>query len=269
MSIWLNLLVYFLVALVSGALSCFVLWSRMANYTDGAAHAGVLGFALAGLLGFSSAPMVCCAIIAFAAMAHFFAISKHQTYDNLIAVISKGMVAVGIILTFANTHEAEHEGHHHTPHEVGEVFFGAHSLMPTGTAVTICCFSVLALCYIAWRRKAFMLAIIDPDLARVEGIAVNRIRFELIVLITSYIMLLMDTMGMIMISSTLTIPAASARYLARDCSRMLALAVALNVASVCAGYVISLSFDVPIGAAIVSNAFVVFIILGVFMRTRA
>lgn len=62
----------FLVALASGVLGCFVLWNKMANYSDGASHAGVLGLAIAHALHFDShPPFVCLAISAFALIIYF------------------------------------------------------------------------------------------------------------------------------------------------------------------------------------------------------
>lgn len=250
------LVVYFLVAVTSGVLGCFVLWNKMANFADGAAHAGVLGLALAHVFAINSGVPVCLSIALFTLLMHLFTRSNKQMYDTLIAVVSKGMAAVGIAILALSHGQFEHE--------LGEVFLGIDDHISVTMASTIIVISLLVLIVTFCRRKRWVIVMIDMDLARVEGINASRVKLEIGCIAAAYIILLINVVGVVMAASALIISAAISRYLTSDHIRMMAISATFGSLAVCVGYISCQILTIPLGVSFVAALFIFFLIVGSF-----
>jgi zinc transport system permease protein len=107
-----------------------------------------------------------------------------------------------------------------------------------------------------WRP--LLAATVDEELARAEGVAVARVSLTFTVLIAVVIGLAMKIVGILLITSLLIIPAATARRFASAPEAMAAIAAVLGMAAVAFGLALSLRFDIPSGPAIVVAAAVLF-----------
>ena len=108
-----------------------------------------------------------------------------------------------------------------------------------------------------WRP---LLAItVHDDLARAEGVAVLPVRLAFVLLIAVVIAIAMKIVGILLITSLLIIPAATARRFARTPEQMAVLAVVAGTAAVAGGLGGSLALDTPSGPSIVVAAFALFL----------
>ncbi|NQY85759.1 MAG: metal ABC transporter permease, partial [Alcanivorax sp.] len=93
---------------------------------------------------------------------------------------------------------------------------------------------------------------------QVEGVPVTRTRLILMLLLALLIAGAIRTVGVLLITSLLVIPAAGARRLSRTPEQMAALASLLGLASVSLGLAGSWYADTPVGPSIVVAAAVLF-----------
>lgn len=109
--------------------------------------------------------------------------------------------------------------------------------------------TVVTLLVVAYRRELGFVSF-DPDVARVSGIAVERIDALLMVLLSVTVLVSVRVIGALLISAMLVLPAACARLLTSSLSRMLWMSPALGAAFGFGGMYASWYADVPSGAVI-------------------
>lgn len=113
------------------------------------------------------------------------------------------------------------------------------------------------LLYWSWRP---LLAIsIHEELAKVEGVAVEAYRAILMLLFSCVIAVAMKIIGVLLITSLMIIPAATARRLSKTPESMAINASMLGALSVILGLALSWYIDTPAGPSVVVCAFGLFI----------
>lgn len=239
------------VALVCGPMGAFVVWRRMAFFGDTLAHGALLGAALG--LAFSIG-LYASVVIVCLAMALILVALQQQRYlasDTVLGMVAHTTLALGIIAISLQPEvrmdlfaflfgDLLAVG----PHDVAMLWAGSAFILIT-----------LALC---WRP---LLSItVDEDLARVEGINVTLVRLLLMLLLALLIAGALRTVGVLLITSLLVIPAATARRLSQTPEQMAVLAAITATLAVAGGMALSWHYDTPIGPSIVVSAAALFAI---------
>jgi zinc transport system permease protein len=99
---------------------------------------------------------------------------------------------------------------------------------------------------------------IHEDLARIEGIKVDAVNWGFLVLIALVIAIMMKIVGLLLVTSLLIIPAATARRFAQSPEQMAILASLTGCLAVAGGLLGSYHWDTPAGPSIVIAACVLF-----------
>lgn len=237
-------------ALLAGPLGCLVVWRRMAYFGDTLAHSALLGVALGFLAGvdFNIGVIIVCLCIAVALT--LLQEQRRLASDTLLGIVSHSTLSLGLIaLAAMQTVRVDLLAYLFgdilavTPADLMAIWAGG--------AVVL---GVLAL---IWGR---LLALtVDEDLARVEGVPVRWIRLAFTLLIAATIALAMKIVGILLVTSLLIIPAATARRFARSPEMMALLAALAGAVSVLGGLAASLYADLPSGPAIVVTAATLFL----------
>ncbi|MAY10536.1 MAG: hypothetical protein CL549_08620, partial [Alcanivorax sp.] len=115
---------------------------------------------------------------------------------------------------------------------------------------------VLGILLVYWRP--LLSTTVDQDLARVEGVAVPATRLLLMLLLALLITGAIRTVGVLLITSLLVMPAAGARRLARTPEQMAGFASLIGLVAVTLGLTLSWHADTPVGPSIVVAAAVLF-----------
>ena len=102
---------------------------------------------------------------------------------------------------------------------------------------------------------------VNEELARIDGVAVERVRFVFMVLLALVVAVALKVVGILLITALLIIPAAAARQLAKSPYQMVLASSLLAVLTVLAGLYSSFSWDLPAGPAIVVSASCLFFFL--------
>lgn len=238
------------VALVAGPLGCFVVWRRLAYFGDTLAHSALLGIALSFLISvpLNLGVVITCVLIALALVL----LSRTRTLatDTLLGILAHSALAIGLVaLSFMPDVRVDLTG----------LLFGDLLAMTRQDLVWIYggAAFVLSLLTILWR--GLLMSTIHEELARVEGIPVERLRLALMLMFSLVIAVAMKIVGVLLITALLIIPAATARRLAHNPEHMTALAVVFGVVAVSGGLTLSWYLDTPAGPSVVVTAFLVFL----------
>jgi ABC-type Mn2+/Zn2+ transport system permease subunit len=114
--------------------------------------------------------------------------------------------------------------------------------------------------------KELVLLSFDPEMARVEGVPARALYYVLLGLIGLTVMVCLRTLGIILTTALLVIPASTGRQLASRVSRMMLAAVGVSCFSAVAGLWISYTFNVSSGASIVLSSAACFVASVAFRR---
>lgn len=117
-------------------------------------------------------------------------------------------------------------------------------------------------------HKRFLLICFDEEQARLQNVPVNALYLLLLCLIAVSIVLLIQVVGIILVMTMLTIPAALANLFTTSLSKMMGLAILLSSLFCFCGNLVAYSFDWPLGATIALLAGIVYVGTLALLRTR-
>lgn len=240
-----------LVAAVAGPMGCFVVWRRMAYFGDTMAHAALLGVALGFLAGIAPMAGVAAITLTIALILVFAGAQQWLTSDALLGILSHTALSAGVIaIGLLPSVRVDLMGY----------LFGDILAVGRADLAWIAVGGALALVVLRAIWRPLLAATVDEDLARAEGVAATRVRLLFMVLMALVIALAMKVVGVLLITSLLIIPAATARRFARTPEQMAILAALAGMAAVCLGLGGSLLFDTPSGPSIVVGAAALFVL---------
>ena len=114
--------------------------------------------------------------------------------------------------------------------------------------------------------SSLVLMTLQEDLAQAEGVRVLLCNLLLMFLMTLVVAVSIRSVGILLISSLLIIPAATARQLAKSPEGMAIIASFFGVASVGFGIYFSFELDTPSGPTIVATAASFFTLLTIYLQ---
>lgn len=238
-------------ALVAGPLGCFVVWRRMAYFGDTMAHSALLGVALSILLSINMTLGVF-AVAALVAGA-LLVLQRQATLstDALLGILSHSTLAVGLVLVgFLTTVRIDLMG----------FLFGDILAVSTEDIAIIYGggLAILLILLATWRP--LLASTVSPELAEAEGLRPEVSRIILMILMASVIAIAMKLVGVLLITSLLIIPAATARRLSATPEIMAAVAALLGAIAVVGGLFGSRTWDTASGPSIVVMALLIFLV---------
>ena len=123
----------------------------------------------------------------------------------------------------------------------------------------------LAALFFLWRPLLSLT--VHPELAQVEGLPTEKLRFAFLLLMSVVVALAMQIVGLLLTVSLLILPAATARRVAQTPEAMAGWAALAGTLAVLAGLYASFQFDTPAGPSIVVASTFLFLLTGL-MKTR-
>ena len=242
------------VALAAGPLGCLVVWRRLSYFGDTIAHGALPGVALGIALGFD--PVF--GVLAVATVVALFVLlvgrGRHLPNDAILGMLSHSALSIGIIAL------ALMRG---VRVDLTAFLFGDILAVSWGDVAAIAVGGAAILAVLAFSWRGLVAATIDEDLARAEGVPVDRLAILFMLAVAAIVALAMKVVGVLLVTSLIVIPAVTARRFARSPEAMAALAPAFGLAAVALGLALSFAVDTPSGPSIVVAAF------GLFLATAA
>lgn len=239
------------VAAVAGIMGCFAVWRRMAYFGDSLAHSSLLGIALGLLLGInvSLGAVAVCGV--FAGALAWLQHKRVLATDTLLGILAHGALSIGMVaMSFTGGRADLHS-----------YLFGDVLTVTSGEIWWIYCSGAAVLLLLLFNWENLVLTTISEDLARAEGANLFRSHLVLMLLMTIVVAASTRVAGILLITSMLIIPAATARQLSRSPESMAAFSALIGIASVCLGLAASSYFDTPSGPTIVTAATAIFTVL--------
>ena len=246
-------------ALVVGPLGSVVVWRRMAYFGDTLAHAALLGVALA--IAAEQLPMAGVVLIGTLIAVLLFWLEKQRdlSTDTLLGILSHSALALGLIVLSV----IQAQGFNIN---LMSYLFG--DMLAVGPFDLVLMYgSVVIILLVFSQILSPLISIsINEELARVDGIAVEKIRFIFMILLALVIAVALKVVGILLITALLIIPAATARLYSKSPKQMVLVSVLIAIVAVVSGLFVSLSWDFPTGPAIVVSASLLFFVSRVFVR---
>lgn len=238
-------------ALVTGPLGCFIVWRRMAYFGDTMAHSALLGVALSFLFQLNLTFGVFIVAAAVAGVLLLLQRRNALSTDALLGILSHSTLAIGLVMVaFMSWIRVDLMG----------FLFGDILAVSMGDIALIYGGGVVILAVIIWMWRPLLAATVNTDIAEAEGLRPEATRILLMLLLASVIAVAMKLVGVLLITSLLIIPAATARRLAATPEQMAVIASVVGALAVAGGLFGSLNYDTPSGPSIVVAALGLFLV---------
>lgn len=248
-------------ALVVGPLGSVVVWRRMAYFGDTLAHAALLGVALA--IAAEQLPMAGVGLVGVLIAVLLFWLEKHGdlSTDTLLGILSHSALALGLIVLSV----IQAQGFNIN---LMSYLFG--DLLAVGQSDLVLMYgSVVIILLVFSQILSSLISIsVNEELARIDGIAVEKVRFIFMILLALVIAVALKVVGILLITALLIIPAATARIYSKSPKQMVLVSVLMAIAAVVLGLLVSLGWDFPTGPAIVVSASFLFFVSRIVLSCR-
>ncbi len=239
-----------LLAAVAGPLGCFIVWRRMAYFGDTLAHSALLGVALGLLLDINMQLAILFACCLLAALLVLMEKNKSLASDTLLGILAHSSLALGLVMLSFTSVQIDYMSY----------FIGDLLTVSIRELWWIAGGAILALgtLLLFWNR---LLSItLHQELAQVEGLDVTRLRLLLMLVMAVVVAVSMKIVGVLLITSLMIIPPATARHFAKSPEQMALGASLAGALAVCGGIGASWIWDTPTGPSIVVMAALLFLI---------
>ncbi|MBT3306939.1 MAG: hypothetical protein HN377_10710 [Alphaproteobacteria bacterium] len=239
------------VAAVAGPLGAFVVWRRMAFFGGTLSHSALLGVALGFLLGLNLnvAIFAVCAIVAILLVS--LSRPTGLSNDTLLGILAHASLAFGLIaLSVMETQRVD----------LMSYLFGDVLATTVSDITLIYGGGVIVAGLLVYLWRPLLAATVDEELAKVEGVPVQAVNLGFMLLLAVTVALAMKVVGILLVTSLIIIPAATARRLSVSPEQMAVLAGVAGCLSVAGGLWGSMQFDTPSGPSIVAAAFALFVL---------
>lgn len=239
------------IAIVAGPLGAFVVWRRMSYFGDTLAHSSLLGIAIGILLDINLQLAVIASSVLFAVILILLQRNKTLSTDTLLGILAHSTLAFGmLILSLSSAVQINLVGY----------LFG--DLLTISTVdlwwIAGCAAVVATLLAVYW--NGLLAVTVHEELARVEGVPVDRLHAMMVLMVALLIAVSMKIIGVLLITSLLIIPPAAARRLAETPEQMALGASVVGGLAVCGGLLMSYYLDTPAGPSIVVAACAFFLL---------
>jgi zinc transport system permease protein len=233
-------------------LGVFVTARKMAFFSDTIAHAALMGVAIGLWLGMvePTIPMVLFSLMVAMGMIWL----KQNTdllSDTIMALLLSGSVAAGLIIF--NLQNA-------TPGIIHSFLFGDILAVSNFDVWLAGCLWLVVGAGVFWKLSALTLLTAQEEVAHVCGVRVKALNYVFVVVLTLAVATSIRLLGIILVTSLLVIPAATARNLSCNLRQHILLSVLVGLIGGLGGIALSYRYDVASGPTIVLTCIAMFVV---------
>lgn len=233
------------VALVAGPFGSFVVWRRLAYFGDTLAHAALLGIASGLMLHINLTLGVVVVGLLIALALHLMQRRQRLPGDTALGILSHASISLGmVLLAFMDQVRFDLIGY----------LFGDILAISRSDVLWIFIGGGVSLLLLVLLWRPLLAITLHEDLARVEGVPVERTQLVFLALMALVVALMLKIVGLVLVTSLFIIPAAAARKLSRTPEGMALGAACCGCLAVASGLWLSMRFDTPAGPSIVLAA---------------
>lgn len=233
-----------------GLLGSITVLRQLSFFGDALGHSALLGISLGLLLGIGPNLILIPFLIGFALGITYLLEKTRLWNDALLNMIYSAALAMSvIILSFVDQYQGG----------INQLLFGdILAIRPADLAWNA---GLLVICsgYLGLTLRTQMLLSLDEALAKVRGVSVYAQRLAFVVLLSLVVAIAIKSVGVLLVSAFIVIPACTARLLSRRFSLYVLLSALLGGSCALVGVLLSALLDLPSGPTIVMTQFVAFL----------
>jgi len=247
------------VAVLASVVGTFVILRRLAFIGEGLAHGSLAGLAIGQLLNWN---LYLAGNIYTVALAFFIGYLHEKakvSMDTAIGIIFSTSMALGVALISATKSSSTNL--------TGYLFGSVLSISSLDLVIIITCASAILLILTIF-YKEFLYYAFDPELAEVSGLPREGLHYAMLAIIAVTVVVASQTVGIILVTALLTIPAASAFQWTHSLKKLVLLAVIFGLTSAIFGLYLSYYLNVASGASIALTSALIFFFSYLFSPKR-
>ena len=254
------LLAGLLTGALGGVLGSFAVLRQLAFFGDALGHAALLGLTGGILLGVDPTLVLLPFAVVFAVGVHHLTRGSRLPTDALLNILYSSSLALAVLVL---SRIRSYRG------GIEQLLFGdilGVSWLDLGLILVL---ALAVLSYLLLTSRSQILLSLDEGLALSRGIAAERHRLTLLVVLAVVVAISIKAMGVLLISAFLVIPACTSRLVSGHFSRYVLLASLLGAGTAVVGLLASGAFDLPSGPAVVVTQLLTFLVaVGLAGMTR-
>ncbi|MEM4555040.1 MAG: metal ABC transporter permease [Candidatus Anstonellaceae archaeon] len=239
------------IAIMGGLAGLFIILRRLSFLTDGIAHFSLAGVAAAIATGSSIIAWTFASALLGAVLIEKIRSKFHLSADASVGVLLPLGLSLGVIILSAAKI---------TSIDLASYLFGSILAIPSEDLSLIGVLGVATIAIIIYFHKKFLYISYDEEGAQASGMNVRLYNLILIVAVGIAAVLTIRVAGILLASSIMVIPAASALQFNFSFRRTAMLSCIFALASVLVGITFSYYLGIPTGAAIAFCSFVLFLL---------
>lgn len=244
-----------LIALCSSLVGVTLVLKRYSYIGDGLSHIAFGAMAIANVLHLTTkTPLIL--VITIICAIYLLGYQKKIQSDSAITIVSVGALAFGYLLMNLFSPKTNLSG------DVCSTLFGSTSILTlTSTDVVMCvALSIVVVGVFVLLYNRIFLITFDETFAKASGLNVKRLNYILAIVIGVIVVLAMNLVGSLLVSSLIVFPALSAMQICRTYLHVTVVSALLSVICALSGLLIFIMMSTPVGATIVMLQVVVFLI---------
>ena len=246
-------------AIVAGPLGSFIVWRRMSYFGDTLAHSALLGIAIGILFNLNLQISILSVCLACAVLLIYLDSNRTIAIDTLLGILAHSALAIGVVLlALSRSAQIDLEAY----------LFGELLTISTTDLLWIVAASALIISVICFYWNQFLSVTVHEELASVEGININKLRYLLVILMAIITAVSMKIVGVLLITSLLIIPPAAARRRSSSPETMAVTASLIGCLSVIVGLWAAFLLNTPVGPSVVVAATCAFAISYILPQTN-
>ena len=247
------------IGILCAVIGSFVVLLRLAFIGEGLAHGSMAGLAIGYLLHWDLYLTANFYTVGLALLIGFVHEKAKVTLDTAIGILFSTSMALGIALISSLKF--------YTTDLTGYLFGSVLAITPFDLKIILAATAIILLLLILF-FKEFVFYAFDPEMAEVAGLSRSRLHYAMLIMTAITVVIASQTVGVILVTALLIIPAASAQQWTHSLKTLLVLAILFGLTSAVVGLYISYYFNVASGASIALTAAVIFLISFIFSSER-
>lgn len=227
------------IAILAGALGCFVIWRNMSYFGDALSHSAMLGVSIGLLLNINLFLAVIGIAIIFALLLSYG--NFRYSNDTVLGILSYSFLSLAIILASYN----------HIKLDLMSYLFGDILIINNNDLLFlgICFITIISWLYFNWSN--LVLLSISEDLLHAEGVNTKFLKIKFVLILSGFIAISFKIVGVLLITAMLIIPSASAFVFSRTPLQMIINGAIIGCLSILGGMYSAIQYDLPTGPAII------------------
>ena len=229
-------------SIIAGYLGCIVVWKKYSFFSDTLSHSLIPGLAIGFMLNISIFWAAFFTAIFLALSISWVRTKMRVPIDTVMVICSQVMFSVGVIMM----HKSDEDGHHLMHMLMGDIESISYRDI---SYIVVMSIIILPLIIINWKKIVLMC--VNEEIAAGEGVKVNFLNCVIIVLIAIFTAFALKTVGIILASSLLLIPVATAATSAKNPYTMPIHSTIIGCSGIIAGIITAYYLHIPVSPAIV------------------